>query len=167
MEKPTGQAATHPALSPYLLRFARIFTLFALGSVFLILSFRWTGNAGLAIGSVMAAAVAAAQKFLPEQKRAFTLGEALRMSLWSFMVVVLVVLCGIAVLEGIVGLWPELADGFLSVVVSDVSWLLLLGSQQLVKLAAGVSLGLFVALFISYSFLAQVIYRGMVKRGEL
>ena len=154
-------------LLSYVIRFSWVFVLFSLGATFFVLYFKWTGNAGLAVGSVMAAGVSAMQKFLPEQKRVLTNGEALRMTFYSFVMVLVITGLGVALLDAVVRIWPVLTMGMLAALVNLVPEIVAMNSSQLAALFAVLSVGLLVSLYLTYRFLTGMIYNGMVKRGEI
>ncbi len=146
------------SLRPYVIRFAFVYVAFSIAAIVLVSLLQMSSNTGLAIGILMASAVAAGQKFITDNKRVFRTGEKLRMAFYSL----LFALCLSALL--LVGFlaWSGIAiEGFLQEMIGALSL------RAITGIVALVFIGHFGALYLAYSFIVNAVHKGMVKRGEI
>ena len=145
------------SLSPYVVRFSWVYAAFSIVALIIISLLQMSSNTGLAIGILMASAIAAGQKFITDNKRVLRLDEKLRMTFFSLLVVILfstILAFGALSWAGV-----ELQSFFDELIGS-------LSSRAIVGIVALVVLANFAALYLAYSFVLNMIYKGMVKRGE-
>ena len=147
-------------LSPYVIRFSWVFAAFFVAAALLIAATGMSNNTGLAIGIVMASAVSAGQKFLGIEKRPFNAGERLRISLYSVLAAGAISLLGLLARASFPYLGLASDRGRIDVLIN-------LEPSMLVIVIAFLALVTFGLTFVSYSAIQKLIYRGMVKRGEL
>ncbi len=146
------------SLSPYVIRFAWVYAAFSVAATIIVSLLQMSGNTGLAIGILMASAVAAGQKFITDNKRAFHTGEKLRMAFYSLLAVIFLS----AILAFGFLAWSGIGmDGFVQEMTGSLGLSMILGFAALVIIAN------YVALYLAYSFITNMIYKGMVKRGEV
>ncbi|MCF6198718.1 MAG: ABZJ_00895 family protein [Hyphomicrobiaceae bacterium] len=146
------------SLTPYVVRFAWVYAAFSIAAIIIVSLLQMSSNTGLAIGILMASAIAAGQKFITDNKRVFLTGEKLRMASYSLLIVIF--LSAILAI-GVLG-WAEVSvEAFLSEMMGAFS------SRTILAISALIVLANFAALYVAYSFVLNMIYKSMVKRGEV
>ena len=140
------------------MRFAWIYAAFSLAAIVIVIPLQMSGNTGLAVGILMASAVAAGQKFVADQKRVFRTSEKLRMSFYSLLTAFLFSLAlAFAILSwagiGMAAFYDELSGSLSTGLIAGIAGLAIL-----------VNYGV---LYLAYSFVLNMIYKGMVRRGEV
>jgi len=140
------------------MRFAWIYAAFSLAAIVIVIPLQMSGNTGLAVGILMASAVTAGQKFVADQKRVFRTSEKLRMSFYSLLTAFLFSLAlAFAILSwagiGMAAFYDELSGSLSTGLIAGIAGLAIL-----------VNYGV---LYLAYSFVLNMIYKGMVRRGEV
>lgn len=151
-------------LLPYVTRFLVAFVLLQIAVLALVQVARLPGSPGIMIGTIVGAAVVAGHKFLRDHKRPFSDGEKLRMTLYSLAVVL--ALYGLRLMLGFAHL-AERMDGVGGPAGGTLEAIRSIEPKILLTLVGGTAAIAFISLFFSYAFLMALIYRGMVRRGEL
>jgi hypothetical protein len=151
------------SLAPYVTRFLAAYVLLQIVAMALVPLIHLPGGPGILIGTAAAAALVAAHKFLHDNRRPLTLGEKLRMTLYSLAVVL-----GLYAVRLGLGL-SHLADrqaggGRFSGNILDA--IRSVEPAVMVVLVSGTTVMAAVSLLVSYSLLSGLIYRDMAKRGE-
>jgi hypothetical protein len=149
-----------PSLAPYAVRFALIYVALGIAAMVFFMVVPLKLNAGVGIGVVMGAAFGTGIKFLQQQKRLLRTGEALVLSFYSLMVVVVINSLSL-VLTLYLNEHSLIPPGPTVPILSELPIeLLLTGIAVMVPIY-------FAGLFVLYRFVLKINYNGMVKRGQL
>ena len=145
-------------LAPYVIRFSWVYAAFSIAEMLLVSLMQFSGNVGLTIAIVIASAFTAGEKFVKDHKRLLDMGERVRMTFFSLLLLALINIVLTLATLGLAGVdWGGYVGELMAAMID----------RKVQMVAAIVVLVNSVALYVTYSLILNMIYKHRLEQGDV